>query len=168
MAKVKKSKSPAVKVSSSSKSSSAPGVNFHNIESQIENFVTKTLPPLPEKGVEILVQLSPWFAVLGVILGVPTILTLLGVSRAAAYYRLAGIGLGWGYQISNLLFIVQMVLSALAIQGLFARKLSAWRLMYYSAWVSILANLLSGEVVGMLIGGLLSFYLLFQVKKAYK
>ena len=168
MAKVKKFKSPTAKVSSSSKSSGAPGLNFSNIESQIENFVTKTLPPLPEKAIEILVQLSPWFAVLGVILGVPTIMTLLGFSRAAAYYQLAGIGLGWGYQVSNILFIIQMVLSALAIQGLFARKLSAWRLMYYSAWVSIVANLISGEVLGMLIGGLLSFYILFQVKKAYK
>ncbi len=168
MAKVKKSKSPTGKLSASSKSSGSPELNFNNVESQIENFVTKSLPPLPEKVIEVLVQLSPWFAVLGVIVGVPTIMTLLGVSRAAAYYRLAGIGLGWGYQISNVLFIIQMVLSALAIQGLFARKLSAWRLMYYSAWVSIVANLISGEVLGMLIGGLLSFYILFQVKKAYK
>lgn len=168
MAKVKKTKSPAKKVNTSSKSGGAPRVDISNLESQVEGIFTKSLPSLPANAIETLVKIAPWLAIIGVVMGIPAIMTLLGVSRMAAYYRLAGMGLGWGYQLSNVLYIVQMVLTGLSIQGLFARKLSAWRLMYYATWISVVAGLLSGGIVNMLIVGLISFYLLFQVKKAYQ
>lgn len=132
-------------------SAGAPSLDFNNLESRMEAVFTKSLPLLPANAIEFIVKIAPWLAVIGVVLGIPAI-----------------INLGWGYQVSNILYIAQTVLTALAIQGLFARKLSAWRLMYYASWLSIFAGLLSGGIVSMLLGGLISFYLLFQVKKAYK
>lgn len=149
-------------------SAGVPSLDFSNFESQMEGVFTKSLPSLPANAIEFIVKIAPWLAVIGVVLGVPAIMTLLGMSQVASYYRLAGISLGWGYQVSNILYIAQTVLTALAIQGLFARKLSAWRLMFYASWLSVFAGLLSGGIVSMLLGGLISFYLLFQVKKAYK
>ena len=157
MAKVKKTPSTG-----------APALDLKNLESQMETLFTKSLPALPANAVDVLVKIAPWLAVIGVLMGIPAIMTLLGMSRVASYYRLAGIDLGWGYQASNILYIIQTILTALSIQGLFARKMAAWRLMFYAAWVSVVAGLISGGVVSMLIGGLISFYLLFQVKKAYK
>lgn len=142
--------------------------DFKNLESQLEAVFTKSLPALPTKAVDFLVMISPYLAILGVVAGIPAITALLGLGRVMSVYRLTGVSLGFTYQLANVLMIVQMILMGLSVQGLFARKLSAWRLMYYSAWISAVAGLFSGGIVTMLIGGAISFYLLFQVKKAYK
>jgi len=168
MKKVKKTKIASEKVVSSGTPNSSSNFDFKSIESQIETIVTKKLPPLPQNIIDILVTITPWLAVIGTVMGIPAILALFRMNQFAAYYNVPGMGFGWGYQISNLLLIVQMVLMGLSIQGLFARKISAWRLMYYAAWVSMLSSLISGGILSLLISGALSFYILFQVKKAYK
>jgi len=55
-----------------------------------------------------------------------------------------------------------------ALPGLFKRKLSAWRLMYYSSLVGVLQALLAVNLGGLIIGATLSFYCLFQIKPLYK
>lgn len=144
------------------------GLNLKNVELQLQGLFSKNLPNLPEKGIELIVKIAPYLAVFGVISGVPAVMALLQLGKYATIYKMAGVSLGWTYQITNILLIIQMVLTALAIQGLFAKKLSAWKLMYYSAWISAVSTLLSGGLVGMLIGGFISFYILFQVKSSYK
>lgn len=168
MKKVKKSSVSTPKSSSAPKKETVTSFDFKNIESQIETLITKNLPALPENVIETLVKLSPWLAILGTVMGIPAILALFRLNQFAAYYNVPGMGFGWSYQVHNVLFIVQMIIMALSIQGLFARKLSAWRLMYYAAWVSLLSSLLSSGIVSMLIGGLVSFYLLFQIKGSYR
>lgn len=168
MKKVKKTKITSEKVESSSTPNSSSNFDFKSIESQIETIVTKKLPSLPQNIIDILVTITPWLAVIGTVMGIPAILALFKMNQFAAYYNVPGMGFGWGYQAGNLLLVVQMILMGLSIQGLFARKISAWRLMYYAAWVSMLSSLISSGIVSMLIGGAISFYILFQVKKAYK
>jgi hypothetical protein len=168
MKKVKKTKVSTEKVVHENSNQTTSNFDFKNVESQLESLITKNLPALPSNIVETLVKISPWLAVIGTVMGVPAILALLKLNQFAAYYNVPGMGFGWSYQASNLLLIVQMVLTGLSIQGLFAHKMSAWRLMYYAAWVSAISSLISSGIVSMLIGGLISFYILFQVKKSYK
>lgn len=140
-------------------------LDFKSLENKMEAFFIKTLPPLPKNIVEILVKIAPWLAILGVIGG---------LQGLWAYYRLTRTPLfemamyqGWGYRLSPLIILGQLILTGLAIQGLFARKMSAWRLMYYSVWLSLLSSLLYGNLVSLVISGLISFYILFQVKGEY-
>ncbi len=144
------------------------GLNLNNIESKMQDFFNKNIPALPPKGIELIVKIAPYLAIVSVIAGVPAVLALLQVGKYASIYRMAGVSLGWTYQLTNILLVIQLVLTALSIQGLFSKKLSAWKLMYYSAWISALSGLFSGGVISMLIGGFISFYLLFQVKSSYK
>lgn len=167
MKKVKKTKIASKKVTSSKKPEGT-GLDFGSVENQLEILITKNLPALPDNVIETLVKIAPWLAVLGTVMGVPALLTVLKLNRFMAYYHIPGMGWGWELQASNLLLVVQMILTALSIQGLFARQLSAWRLMYYAAWVSLFSTLLSSGLVSMVISGLISFYILFQVKESYK
>ena len=144
------------------------GLNLNNVESKLQAFFNKNIPALPSKGIELLVKIAPYLAILSVFAGVPAVLALLQVGKYATIYRMAGVGLGWTYQLTNILLVIRLVLTALSIQGLFAKKLSAWKLMYYSAWISALSGLFSGGIISMLITGFISFYLLFQVKSSYK
>jgi hypothetical protein len=134
----------------------------------MQAFFNKNIPSLPQKGVDLIVKIAPYLAVISVIAGVPALMALLQLGKYSTIYRMAGVGLGWTYQLTNILLVIQLVLTALSIQGLFAKKLSAWKLMYYSAWISALSGLFSGGLISMLIGGFISFYILFQVKSSYK
>jgi hypothetical protein len=55
----------------------------------------------------------------------------------------------------------------LALPGLFKRKMSAWKLIFYSQLIGITFSLLSGSILGALIGGLIGLYILFQIRPLY-
>ncbi|MEK7162008.1 MAG: hypothetical protein AAB729_04965 [Patescibacteria group bacterium] len=52
--------------------------------------------------------------------------------------------------------------------GLFARKIQGWRLAYYAVLVSTLGQLLHGDIIGAIIGIVISMYVLFEIKEYYK
>ena len=66
-----------------------------------------------------------------------------------------------------ILLIVHLVLVVAALPGLFARKMSGWRLLFYAQIVSLVTSLLSGSIIGGLIGALIGMYLLFQIRTKY-
>ena len=71
--------------------------------------------------------------------------------------------------IINVLFLgVMIVLQGLAIPGLFSRSKKAWTLLYWAVLVGVVQNIVSFNVGGLIIGGLISMYFLFQVKEYYK
>jgi hypothetical protein len=64
--------------------------------------------------------------------------------------------------------IIEIALTLMALPGLFARKTSGWTLLLYARLVSIVANLLAGAIVSALVVGVISLYVLFQVRPLYK
>jgi hypothetical protein len=54
------------------------------------------------------------------------------------------------------------------LPGLFARKMSGWKLMFYAEVVQIVGALLAGSIVGAIVGGLIGLYILFQVRPLYQ
>jgi len=123
--------------------------------------VTKAPFQLPDSLKEIIVKFGPWIAVILLVLSLPALLVVLGVSTAFMPYAI-GFGILWA-----LAFCLHLVLMGLALPGLFARKMSGWTLMFYAQVVSIVASLLSHAFIGAIIFGLISFYILFQVRSKY-
>lgn len=137
-------------------------------------FADKAPFQLPEKAKETIVKIAPYLAIIGVVFGVLGFITLLGAGAfLVPLGTLGGIVtgrpfMGVGY-IVNILFLgVMVLLEALSIKGLFARKISAWRLMFYVSLVSLVSNLVNFNLGGLIIGALVSWYFLFQVKSYYK
>jgi hypothetical protein len=56
----------------------------------------------------------------------------------------------------------------MAIPGLFARKATGWRFMYWAQLVGVVSNLASLNIMGAIIGAIIGFYFLFQIKSHYK
>lgn len=171
MPKVKKTKSTTKKTSVHKVTSSS--TSGGSLGSQMESFFTKSLPTFPDSVIEVLVKVAPWLAIIGVVLGLPAIFALFGLSRYAGLYGMMGAGMmgvrwGFSYQLGNIFLVANLILTGIAIPGLFNRDLSAWKLMYYSAWISLAENLLYGSILGGLLGAFISFYLLFQVRKSYR
>lgn len=154
------------------------GSDFKSIMGQLESnldlYLGKKAPQLPKEWREFLVKVAPYLAIIGVIIGIPGVLALLGVGTFIV--PLGTIGgivsgrpfLGVGFLINILFLGAMIVLEALAISPLFKRSKNGWNLLYYSTLLGAVQNLLSFNLGGLIIGTLLSLYLLFQVKEYYK
>lgn len=143
--------------------------SLKTLESEIEKVVLgKSIPALPDNVKEIIVKLSPWFALISMIILLPVILAALGISAIALPFSyLGGLNMGFGYTIGLIFSFGMIALELMAIPGLFKRELRAWRLIFYSTLLSLLQQLLRFDVLGLVIGAVISFYFLFQVKSKY-
>ena len=70
--------------------------------------------------------------------------------------------------VSTALLAVAVILEAMAIPGLMARTMQGWRYMFYAQLVSLVSTLVTGNILGVIISGVIGLYILFQVKEMYK
>jgi hypothetical protein len=141
-------------------------------------FVNKAPFQIPQAGREWLAQFGPWFVVVMLVLSLPAVLLLLGVGSTWPPVGFGGFRWnyfstnGWGYTNVYWLWligvVVPFVLLALSLPGLFARKMSGWRLAFYAELINLIAGVVMLDIVGALIGGLIWFYVLFQIRPLYK
>jgi len=147
---------------------------FKSLEDNLDLYLGKKAPQMPANWKEFLVKIAPSLAIIGVILGIPAILALLGLSAfVVPLGTLGGIAsgkpfLGVGYLVSIFFLIAIIILEALSISPLFKRSKTGWNYMYYATLLGAVQNLISLNVGGLIIGTLLSLYLLFQVRPLYK
>jgi prepilin signal peptidase PulO-like enzyme (type II secretory pathway) len=82
----------------------------------------------------------------------------------------AGGGMGWGFFgiVGVVTSVIALVLDVMAIPGLFKRTHASWRLLFYATLVSLIGGLLSYNPVSAVIGAIIGWYILFQVKVLYK
>ncbi len=137
----------------------------------LDYYLVKKAPfQIPDAGREWIVRFGPWITVVLLAISVPGILILFGLGAALMPVGYGyGYGYGWGgYWVAMLGLVVHVGLMALALPGLFARKMSGWTLLFYAQIVSAVTSILAGSIFGGLIGALISFYILFQVRSLYK
>jgi len=132
--------------------------------------VTKAPFALPAGVKEWIVKYGPWIDVVLLILFLPVIMLALGLSAALMPFAMMGGATGFG--LVSIILIVQIVLMVAALPGLFARKMSGWKLLFYSVIINLVYGLVNsltyfGSILGTLISVLISLYL-FQVKSLYK
>lgn len=96
----------------------------------------------------------------------PPLLFVLGVGTALMPF--GGVGYAAGFSYLTVVLIVEIGLTLAALPGLFARKMSGWRLLFYAQIASLVFSLLSGNIISALIGALIGFYILFQVRSLYQ
>ena len=80
---------------------------------------------------------------------------------------MGGWGLVRGFGFAMIALVVELGLMIAALPGLFARKMSGWQLLFYAQLASFVFSVLSGSIIGALVGGLISMYILFQVRPLY-
>jgi hypothetical protein len=142
---------------------------LNTLEAEIEKVaMNKSIPALPENAKELIVKIAPWLAAVSMVMLLPIILAAFGISALALPFSyLGGMGMGFGYTLSMIFSFGMIALELMALPGLFKRKESAWRLMFYSIVLSLIQQLLRFDIAGLVIGGAIGFYILFQVKSKY-
>lgn len=129
---------------------------------------------LPANVKEFIVKYGPWITLVILIIAalviIPLALLALGLTAASAPFSVAA---GYGGNavmgiISAIIGVATLVLEAIAIPKLLKRQLGGWKLVYYAALLSALGSLISLNIVSLVLGLLISMYVLFQIREYYK
>jgi hypothetical protein len=135
-----------------------------------EYMVTKAPFQIPMGGKEFLAKIAPYLIIISAVLTLPAILAFFGLTMFVAPLAMMTGSMGWGlFGIINLVTMVTtVVLNVMAVPGLFKRTHAGWKLLFYASLVSFIGGVLSPYPVGAIIGAIISWYILFQVKVLYK
>ena len=142
------------------------------LETTLDLYFNKKAPAMPQNIKELLVNLAPYLTVVSVLITLPGLLVLFGLGGFATMIApmggresLSAVPTMW---LSILFLVPVLILEIMAIPGLFAKKAVAWKYVFWAQLVSIVANLLQFNFFGAIIGAVISFYILFQIKSFYK
>lgn len=146
--------------------------SFSELEVILEEYFGKKAPALPQNIKEIIVKLAPYLSILSAIIVIPSILSLFALGSLVTVVAPLG-GAGAVSQLPNmwigiLLLLPVVILEVMAIPGLFARKAVAWRYMYWAQIITAVSSIIQFNIFGAIIGVVIGFYILFQVKSFYK
>lgn len=138
------------------------------LDKNLELYLVRKAPALPAKWQEVLVKFLPWITLVIFLMSLPAVLALFGIGALLTPFAfMGGVGFGMTYTLAMIVLAVDIVIMALALPGLFKRKKSGWKLLYYSALINAVYSILTFSIGGLIIGTLLSLYLLFQIRHHY-
>lgn len=142
--------------------------SFEKLERTLKvYFVDKAPFQLPTGAKEFIVQYGPWITLVLLILALPVIFAALGLTAIFSPFGEAAGFRGVNF-LSIILGIVALVLEGMAIPGLFRRSKQGWNLMFYASIVTAVDNLITANIGGLVIGLLIGWYILFQIRSYYK
>ncbi|MDO8183489.1 MAG: hypothetical protein Q7T49_00695 [bacterium] len=143
---------------------------MNSLIAQLDLYFGQKAPALPVGIKEFLVKAAPYLAIIGVIfsgLGLLALLPFLtggGALGMMGYYpAMYGSSLWLGV----IFGLAIVILEIMAVPGLFKRNLTGWTYLFYAQLVALVQMLVTMNLVGLIIGGLIGFYLLFQVRSYY-
>lgn len=137
------------------------------LEKELEPIFLQKFPPFPDTVKEFIAQYGPYIILILSVIGVMGLLTALGVGGALFGMGGAAVGIGFNYYISIALGIVTLVMYLMAFSPLKARKRAGWNLLYYALLIGLVSNLVQLSIFGFIIGGLIGFWILFQIREKY-
>lgn len=139
------------------------------LEDLLDVYLVQKAPfQLPAGLKQFIVNVGPWITLILMLLAVPVILAALSVSvffLPASY--VADAGFGASVMIGLIISIVEIGLYALALPGLFKKSKAGWNFLFYGTLVSAVYNLVTLQILGLIIGTLISLYILFQIRSYY-
>ncbi|MFO0704065.1 MAG: hypothetical protein U0525_05075 [Patescibacteria group bacterium] len=137
-----------------------------------EYLVTKAPFSIPEEWKNLIITIMAWLNVIGIIVAIPVLLALLGLGTILApLAAISGQGLNplsnIGGIIAAVFTVAGLALSIMAAPGLFKREKKAWTLSFYNVLLSMVQSLISFNLGGLIIGGLIGLYVLYQLRSKF-
>lgn len=139
-----------------------------SLTKSLETYLVKQAPSLPKNIKEILVKIAPWLEIVSVVVTVPVIFGLMGFNAMMYGTTYGGYVATTSFSLPTIFVLVGFILMLLAIPGLFNRTKMGWNYVYYSVLINAVYSLISYQFFGMIVGTLVSLYVLFQIKSYYK
>lgn len=142
---------------------------FGQLETTLDLYFRQKAPAMPENVKEFLVKYGPYITAVLMLMTLPLILGLLGLGTLLSPFAyMGGYRYGSVFTLNSLITIVILGMQILALPALFKRQTSGWKMMFYVSLVQAVDNILRFDLGSLVIGCVLSFYVLFQIKSYYK
>jgi hypothetical protein len=145
------------------------------LEALLDEYMVNKAPfALPQEVKEFIVKVSPYLIIVFAVMALPLILAALGLTAILSPFAMMGgyrYGFEWGYAatIGLTISVITVIIEIIAVPGLFKRTKAAWTLLFYASIVSLFGTILSfSGLFGGIIGAIIGWYILFQVKELYK
>ncbi len=136
-----------------------------DLEEKVEELINKIPYQLPKNIKKLIVDYGPYLLIISLVFGFLSVLNL-GFLNQFSY--LIGFRGGLVYRLEQLFILLILIIEAVAVPGLFQKKLSSWRLLFYSSLVYLVRCVVVFDFVSLVVGIGLSWYILFQIKEMYK
>lgn len=141
-------------------------------EATLDEYMIKKAPfHIPNGGKEFLATIAPYLIIISAVIAIPAIIFALGLGAVLLHVSLlggAGISHGALGLVAYVFSLISLVIEVSAVSGLFKRTHASWHLLYYASLVSFAGSILSLNIVRGIIGSIIGWYILFQVKALYK
>jgi len=137
------------------------------LEKELEPVFLQKFPPFSDSVKEFLVQYGPYLMLVLSVIGVFGVLAAIGIVGAGVGMGAVSVGMGFNAYVSVALGVVTLVLYLMAFTPLRARKRAGWNLLYYALLIGLISNLIELNVLAFIIGGLIGFWVLFQIREKY-
>jgi len=137
------------------------------LEKELEPIFLQKFPPFSESVKEFLVQYGPYIILVLSVIGVLGLLTALGLGGAVLGMGGVTAGIAFNAYVGIAIGIVTLVMYLMAFSPLKARKRAGWNLLYYALLLGLISNLIQLYLLGFIVGGLLGFWVLFQIREKY-
>ena len=143
--------------------------NYTNsIVTTLEPWFAK-MPNLPKGGQDFIVKITPWFALIFGALGVLGSLSALGLlttfSPLSVFDGVKDYGAGF---LSAFFALASSVVLLMAYPGTKARRNDGWTKLVWSQLINFAGSIVALNILSGIIGALIGFYILFQIKSYYK
>ncbi len=141
-----------------------------SLEDTLNEYFGKKAPQLPIGAKEAIVKFAPWVTLVLLVLGLPAVFLLFGLGALLTpfSYVVGGVHFGLSYTLSLIILAATLVLEALAIPLLMKRSKKGWNFIFYASLLGVVSNIVSFNLGSLIIGALISFYILFQIRSYYK
>ncbi len=129
-------------------------------------------PPLPKTWRDTLARIAPILSLIFGILGIIVAIGGLGVLTATSPLAFLGgassvSSYGTGI-LSVLIYLVGSILLLASYPGLKAKNYKGWTLLFWSEVANLIGGLVSLAILSTIVGALIGFYLIFQIRSYYK
>lgn len=148
----------------------------NQLETILDEYMVKKAPfALPTEVKEFIVKVAPYLIILFAIMSLPLILGAIGLTAVLSPFAMMG-GYGYGYGgwgfsmiVSLATAAISLIMEVMAVPGLFKQTKASWKLVFYASIVSLIGGILTVHgIFGAIIGAIIGWYILFQVKDMYK
>jgi len=129
-------------------------------------------PALPKSWRDTLARIAPILSLIFGILGIIVAISGLGLLTATSPLAFMGgaqtvSSYGTGI-IATIIYLVGSILLLAAYPGLKARKHKGWTLLFWSEVANLVGGVVSLAILSAIVGALIGFYLIFQIRSYYK
>lgn len=137
--------------------------SISDLENRLGNFFSR-VPSLPSDIKQLIVDYGPYLVLIG---GILTIVSFSGILNLflVGSPLLGGMFL-YNYYLWMLYSIISGIVQIVAFKPLRSKKLSGWRMLFYLTLIYSALSVLSLQLLSLL-GPLIAFYILFQIKSNY-